>query len=98
MNWFIFSIACYSLTAAYLDSPLFDGLRKMARKIHPELAECAQCSGFWISLFVYTMMFKPTGFFDIVLHALFASGMIIFYDKLVMLLLALGRGSSDGRE
>jgi len=98
MDWFILSIASFSLTIAYLEAPFFEKFRNKIKTIHPDLVECAHCSGFWIAMIVYIIFFKFSSLFDIVLHGLFSSGMIIFYDKLVIILLALGRRLSDGSE
>jgi len=49
----IYSIACYSLTFGFIESPhiLIKGIREYIKsKFSEKVIKCYHCSGFWISL------------------------------------------------
>lgn len=78
---FVLSIMAYSLTFAYIESPLFERARRVAARIHPHLTGCYHCSGFWFSAILAIAVFGARSPWVIFGAALFSSGMIVLYNK-----------------
>jgi hypothetical protein len=60
LEYVVYLLASYSLTFAWMESPLFESFRKKVvlstTKLN-YLGKCYHCSGFWISLALAVVMF-----------------------------------------
>lgn len=86
LDYLVYILASYSLTFGFIESPLFDGIRrKITIKKNSKLkylCHCYHCSGFWLSLFLAFVIF------DIPLISYFilalSSSIAVFYlDRIV---------------
>jgi len=76
----IYSIACYSLTFGFIESPneLIVSLREIIKDDFSEkLIKCYHCSGFWIGLLLspYLIYQFDTSFIWCFVYALYGAGM-----------------------
>ena len=89
---FYYAIVVYSVTFAYLESPLFKRQRQWVTKhIHRSYGECYHCTSFWFALVIGVLFFDVRGW-TILLDALFASAMAVFFDAMVSRLCAIKQG------
>lgn len=72
LEYIVYLLASYSLTFAWMESPLFETFRKKVKSSSTKLnylGKCYHCSGFWISLALAVVMFD---FHKIYLYPIYA--------------------------
>jgi hypothetical protein len=60
LEYIVYLLASYSLTFAWMESPLFETFRKKVKTSPTKLnylGKCYHCSGFWISLALAAVIF-----------------------------------------
>lgn len=86
-EYIVFVLTSYSLTFGWIESPLFDFLRKklvVGESKISYLCHCYHCAGFWISLIMSFIIFSTTITYHVIL-ALSSCIIIFILDRLVTL-------------
>ena len=91
MDYVLWLIASYSLTFAFIESPMLKPIRNIVLKLPAHfhhLTKCYHCAGFWASMFLFNFCFESTNLIqDMLIASLFGAGVILIVQYLMMFLL-----------